>query len=148
MLSKEDHYRTCLQLLELAENISWNRFYNFLMCNSILVLAWATLYAQDQISGPTRIALALISIFGGVSGVIWGSLGKCGREITTAHVDQAHQLELGCLDSSTPEHLRPIAEAKRIRQKHPKWASSTFLLQAGPWGFTILYVVLFVICLV
>ncbi len=144
MLSKDDHYRTCLQLLDLAESTSWNRFYNFLMCNSILVLAWATLYAQDQPPWPTRVVLALIATLGGVSGVLWAALGKCGREITTAHVNQAHKLEPECLDPSTPDELRPIGEAKRIRLNHPKWASSTCLLQAGPWGFTVLCAVLFV----
>jgi hypothetical protein len=76
MVSRGELYSALVQMVNNAESISWNRFYNFLMGNSILVLAWATIYASQDRSTLTSIVLSAICVFGAGSGIVWAALGK------------------------------------------------------------------------
>ncbi len=71
-------YSGLLSLVIHAEAVRWNRFNNFLMVNSILLLAWATIYTYKDISLMRSIVLMLISFIGLFSGLIWSGLGIRG----------------------------------------------------------------------
>lgn len=48
LVSAKDVYAAVFKMIVNAENISWNRFYNFLWFNSILIVSWATVW----VAGP------------------------------------------------------------------------------------------------
>jgi hypothetical protein len=89
MICRRDLHAALIQMVIHAESISWNRFYNFLMGNSILVLAWATIYGSQDRSILSSIVLSAICVFGASSGVAWAELGKRSRKHVEIHFNQA-----------------------------------------------------------
>lgn len=146
MISNRELYAAQIQMIIHAENVSWNRLYNFLMGNSILVLAWATIYASSQCSVLTRFVLSAICLLGGVSGIAWIELGARSRDILKKHMNQTLAIEDGenIWEGKVEDSLKPIKAAKAIVDD-PKWkcyGKSMFLLKAMPCAFTALYVVM------
>ena len=47
-MTLKEVYASLVQMTISAETVSWNRFYNFLMFNTILVLAWATIWVSKD----------------------------------------------------------------------------------------------------
>jgi hypothetical protein len=129
-----------------AEAISWNRLYNFLMGNSILVLAWATVYASTQASILTRVVLTAICLLGGGSGVAWASLGGRTRKHVQRHFDQALEIEQTppMWEDGIPNELKPFTGTSAIRDSAKWYSTNHFLLKAMPWAFTALYTVMLV----
>ena len=141
-----DVFSGLLQLAMHAENTSWNRFYNFLMGNSILVLAWATIYVSSTHSVMSMIVMIAICLLGGISGPPWSNLGVRGRESLREYCNTGLSLEN---DSSIwPKALDKykvfnLITSVRDSLPNPKSGSYT-LLKTAPWGFSVLYAVLVV----
>jgi len=140
----EGMYSCVAQFLMHAENTSWNRFYNFLMVNSILVLAWATLYNPLDLTPQRDVVLTAICILGGVSCVFWAGLGYRGRQFVNLFV------EIGQLEPATPKPpatldswpgLFKLIDYKIHSYSH-SWAGSYYILTFGPLVFMVLYAVL------
>lgn len=93
VITIRDLYSVLTQLVIHAESISWNRLYNFLTCNSILVLAWATAYVSQAPNPDCKIVLVAFCILGAASGIVWAELGKRGRAYLDHYRDQAKDLE-------------------------------------------------------
>src|SRR5207244_552336 len=110
-------YPALIQLVVHAESISWNRLYNFLMGNSILVLAWATIYASNQDSVPTRLVLSAICVLGGLSGIAWADLGKRTRKHLDQHFDQAREIEKSptAWEPGVADEHKPFRQAAAVR---------------------------------
>ena len=70
MITDKELYPSLVQLRIHADSVTWNRFYNFLMFNSILVLAWATVYAAHPRPIGAWAVLVAFCFFGGLSGVV------------------------------------------------------------------------------
>ena len=148
--SAKDVYSALVQLVIHAESITWNRFNNFLMGNSILVLAWATVFVSTTHSCMTTFVLSAICILGVLSGPAWAALGARGRKYHDKYVALASNMETDstCWPGELDKH-KPFAQTEDIRGTLPnRWSTSYFLLQAGPWCFAILYIVLLVASLI
>lgn len=88
-------YPNIVQMANHAESITWNRFYNFTMANSILVLAWATVY-----SGTTSVhrlslstVLCAMCLLGIVTGYLWAGHAVRGREFLTGYLNMGRLVE-------------------------------------------------------
>lgn len=74
-VTAKEIYPVLVQLVIYAESITWNRFYNFLMGNSILILAWATIFVSPCSKGlGGKSVLVAISLLGAASGVAWAAI--------------------------------------------------------------------------
>src|SRR5438552_2911872 len=93
MISRKDLYAAIIQMVIHAETISWNRFYNFLMGNSVLVVAWAAVFSSQAVSVLVSIVLSVICLFGVCSGIVWAELGKRSREHVDKHFNQGRDVE-------------------------------------------------------
>jgi hypothetical protein len=141
-ISFKEIYSALVQMVTNAESITWNRFYNFLMGNSILVLAWATLFVSQANRPLEGYVMLAICIFGGASGPFWAWLGERGRNFLNAYVDQAIIIEDKWPESFN--ELKIFTKSKHMRDNLPrKMAGSYYLLKFIPWGFSILYLVMF-----
>ncbi|MBU0533344.1 MAG: hypothetical protein KJ887_00890 [Candidatus Omnitrophica bacterium] len=130
-------YQALPALINGAESISWNRFNNFLLFNSILILAWATIYANinEEITTNHSFLLGGICILGLAISFIWCALGFRGR----SNVDLF--LKIGkAIESNYPEGHKPITEAAKLRDTQPfSWSGSTYILTITPLLIALLY---------
>jgi len=145
MVTAQTLHPSLVQLVIHAEATSWNRFYNFLMFNTILILAWSTIYvAQNRPAGAAAI-LATMTVLGAVSGIAMAALGVRGRKFLDEYVDLAVKIEAD--DKCWPEVLaqyKPLTLTKDRIAKFPfGWAGSRYLLTWGPLALTGFYVFLF-----
>lgn len=152
-ISNRELYSAQIQLIIHAETTSWNRLYNFLMGNTILVLAWATIYASSHRSLVADLVLSAICIMGGVSGIAWSQLGVRSRRILNKYMKQASAIEC---DSAAWEHgvksaSKPItptlsfnaeASEKGVTCNWKRYGTSSYLLKCTPCAFTAFYVAL------
>ena len=99
MIANKDVYATLTQMIVQVENISWNRFYNFLMGSSILVLAWGTLYASDHKGWYVKLVLVLLCLVGCASGPPWPKwaceLGITSKSYSKWRVRWSHIMPCG-----------------------------------------------------
>ena len=141
--AKEIH-ASLMQLFMNAENVSWSRFNNFLLFNSILVLSWATIVAPGT-GKQYIIVLSAICFLGIVSGVCWSFLGYRGRFIQKEYLGMAIKLESEEL--FWPDNLKewkPATKTKELLESlHCSNAgSSKVILTWAPVVVAALYVVL------
>jgi hypothetical protein len=128
-----------------AETISWNRFYNFLMGNSVLVLAWATIYASQDRSVISSIVLSAICLVGGFSGIVWAQLGRRSRKYVEAYFCQAIDVEKNAKwGEGVSDTCKPFTRTKDIRDEASWFGTSTFVLKWIPLLFTALYLLLII----
>jgi hypothetical protein len=94
IMKENEIYPSLIQMIIQAENITWNRFNNFLMFNTILVLAWSTIYAADHNANQSfKWPLVTFCIFGGLSGIFWALLGIRGRKYLNKYLEVAREFE-------------------------------------------------------
>ena len=142
-IGKSDVYTIYKDLVIHSETISWNRFGNFLVISSILVLAWVTLFAIKDNLIWRAIVMTGISTIGVITGLIWADLGARGREYLDQYKAKAVEIETNhgkenWWDNGIEEKDRPY----QIDIK-PKWYSkSKTLLVWVPRLFSFLHVLL------
>ena len=146
MIAFKDLYAVITQMVIQDEAISWNRLYNFSMANSILVLAWATIYASSQNTISAKIVLSAICLLGGLSGIAWAELGTRTRKHFDGHFAQALAIEkkTNAWEPEVDDATKPFLGSEAIRSTAAWYSSNPFLLKYTPLGFTALYVVLLV----
>jgi hypothetical protein len=152
MISLKDLYSALTQLVIHAESISWNRLYNFLTCNCILLLAWSTISASEP-ACPGKTAMVLMCLVGGISGIAWWELGRRGRAFLDHYGNHAKRLEEqpNAFDPSVPKGEVEGSDPPRevwpfqFRVEGPLFGKSRYILTWGPLVFTGLYMALAVI---
>lgn len=113
-----------------AEQTRWWILYDFLMANSILILAWATIYAGAK-SSPV---LYVLSIAGFLLSILWLGLSKRAN----GYVDMYG--ELGKLaEEKTPAIFGPFSRATKYRSRLPPFKTGWVLLII-PSIFGLVYV--------
>lgn len=143
-ISAKEVYLSTLQLVMHSEATTWNRFYNFLMGNSILILAWATIFASKNNSVAAKCVMLAICILGAISGIAWAALGYRGREFVKKNLNIGANMEKD-VKIILPElnKYNPLTESEFLRDYLPfPWSGSLFLLTIGPLSVTVLYMVL------
>jgi hypothetical protein len=141
-----------------AENVTQSRMYNFLCCNSILVLSWATVFvASPQPAQAGRpyvlIALATLSL---LLGILYARFGSGAAKFIQMHYDLSLILEAKlpkALWTATPivalqhgtayECKSDYQQGKIIPGQH-QGIHTGHMLVAVPILFAILSAVLFV----
>ena len=141
MITAKELYPSVIQLIIHAETISWNRFYNFLMFNTILILAWATVYSQEIRPAWGSAVLAIMCVLGGVSGLAWAGLGVRGRKFLNEYLLLAEHIEADAQCwSQDVQKYKPITLTRQWISTFPfGCAGSRFLLTGGSLAFTAFY---------
>ncbi len=139
-----DPYNTITQLVIHAETITWNRFSNFLTGNSILVLAWATIYSNKIEELNARLILFAITVVGVLSCPVWAAIGSRGRKYVIAYTDLARKIEESAIWPRKYLDHKIFTRDVQLRESLP-WREfgSYFLLIFTPWCFEVLYILLF-----
>ena len=135
--TKDLVYQSLPTFINNAESISWNRFTSFLLFNSILILAWATIYANlnEKLTTNHSFLLGGICILGLVISFIWCALGFRGRSNVGLFLKIGENIESGHI-----ENLKPITEAKKLRDSQPfSWSGSIYVLTMTPLLIAFLY---------
>ena len=140
-------YSNLVQLTIHSEEIAWNRFNNFLLGNSILILAWAALLSSaDQISKkPVLFALCILGL---ISSIFWSGLGYRSRKFLIKHIAMGAYIEAdpACWPSVLNQKYKPFSQIKSIRDTSPfGWCGGRYILIFGPLLFAIFYIFLGVI---
>jgi len=91
LLTTKDVYSTFMKMMSDAETISWSRFNNFLVFNSVLIFTWVHLWNGSSRPAPILIAL---SVTGVLSGILWAGLGYRGRKFLDKYMNMAKAIEL------------------------------------------------------
>lgn len=108
------------------------------MFNSILVVAWATVFCQKELPLWGTTSLKVFCIVGMLTGVTWMGLGYRGREYGTYFLSQAARFE-----DSLPEYCRVCNKGLETRNEFWfPWAGSYLHLIGWPFLFIALHVVL------
>lgn len=168
-VTNADIYNSLPQLISNAEQISWNRLYNFLTANSIMILAWSAIYAAKlPCSFLTTGVLVAICAVGTLMGIFWFGLGIRGRGFLNALVCWGAKIEEQkgqgiklytfieiIRDKGVdklPEDYRPSIRGSWIKEfyktlRKKKWFNlfgSYFTLTLIPVFFVIIYIFLIV----
>jgi hypothetical protein len=139
-MNDEDVYQTLVSHATAAENISWSRFNNFLLFNSILILAWVTLYTQPSHPEQYALLLSVLSALGIVSGHFWAGLGLRGRNNVSKFLAIGKNIEskLGAWNEKGP-----FSNAIQLRDSGPfALCGSIYILTFGPFVSSILHIIL------
>jgi hypothetical protein len=76
-----------------AEIVTQTRLYNFLFCDSILILAWATVFSSDFVQGARTHVLVMLSGVSFLLGVAYAFLGHRACAFLRMHYDVDAYLE-------------------------------------------------------
>jgi hypothetical protein len=130
-----DIYGPLVELIIHGQDNKLNLFSSFLFFQSILLLAWATVWQISSSPGRTWILL-IFSAFGMFSSVVWavlsGDYANAGRRFSEAGV----QFERKFFPSGVSHFLEAREE---IVASKPKWKTGRFLIASVTWGFVLLY---------
>ena len=134
-----DSYR---ELVIHSEKISWGRFQNLLLINSILVVAWAILFHDFHDKDAhiwARLVLTAITIPGILTGVAWADLGKRSRQYLDLYKAKLQAIEEHHDKEDWWEDGIPITDRPfQITVATCRFSSSTFLLFWTPLLFSLL----------
>jgi hypothetical protein len=136
-------YSALVQLLTGAEATRWNRFYNYLTANSLLVLAWATLY-DVPLNTPKTAVLVAISVIGSAGGLAWAMLGYRSTRFHDAYMRLGKHMEMQTVGGVANRQCAPLSVSLQIRDSAPFGflGSSYYILTVGPLVLAGLYVLL------
>lgn len=140
-----DPYSTLAQLVTSAEAITWNRFNNFLVSNTILMMAWATVYAGNKTSSMSMMVLVVMTVVGFTTCPMWAALGSRGRGFLKAYIQLGSLIEDdNNLWPKEFDKYKPFKKTEELREELP-WNQfgSFFILTFIPWLFAVLYLALF-----
>lgn len=110
-LARRDLYSAAIQLIIHAENITWTRSSNFLLANSILMLAWATIFASSLCDQRKAVFLSLLSGLGFVLSFVWAPFSYRSRRYLKAYRESGITLEQNL---SPPLHEGPLSKGEKI----------------------------------
>ena len=150
VIDNQSLYSAATNLAIYSEQSRWARLNSYLVVNSILLVAWATVFASQ--SGDHRSSvLAVLCLPGIALGILWAFLG----ERSSQYLDILHS-SIEKFEKSIPVEmsLRPFLEIAGLREKVrgggklTKLTSSRTIVIGVPIVFSLLYVFLGVISLV
>ncbi len=141
-LNPKDVYATLVQLGIHGQDNKLNLLSSFLFFQSVLLLAWATVWQIECNAGRVQI-LHAFSFFGTLSSIVWFVLGLDYADASKQYSKAAEDLERH-FENGLP---RPLTERhKKLDDKSPL-ATSKFLIGLVTLGFVTLYPVLeFILC--
>ena len=146
-LGPKDLYASVINQLISTEHTSWVRFNSFLTTNSILVLAWAAIFAAGR-SPPMLVAhivLYAVCLLGILSCVVWWGLGRRSRRHVEGFLNMGVRMERTWFGSVGMD-FHPCETAADARNRSPTcWTGSYRIMVYGPVVFAGLYLILLVV---
>src|SRR3990172_6393057 len=143
--NRERLYEAAIQLVVHTDNSSWTRMYNFLTANSILMLAWATIFATIQGNGqnipPKASVLSAISLFGLVLSIAWAPFCSRGRKLHRHYVHVARTLERN-LENGSQEEVNDGPLSTDVRLRFLRWEQLFRTERLAVWmpiGFAVMF---------
>jgi hypothetical protein len=145
MVTQREVHLSLINLIIHAETISWSRFYNFLMFNTILILAWATIYVKAPPPYLAGYVMAILCVLGALSGIFWFGLGVRGREFLENYIDLAKKFESDpkCWSNELEPYKLGTQTSEWNKKIRYKWASSKYLVAGGALALVFFYGFLF-----
>lgn len=160
-----DLYETACEFVRNSENLTWERLNTFLLSNSILVLAWATIFSalKEHESPSSYIVLIVIAVLGIVVTCYLGHVVKRTREhleldfkqglhiekklVYEEGVREAEvKVELGC--DEKVYKVTQFAGHDQLRERVPPSLQSRKVVAVIVGSFLILYIILIAISVV
>lgn len=136
-------YQSLIELAIHGQDNKLNLFSSFLFFQSVLLLAWATVW-QTTDNNARYAILVVLTCFGSLSSVLWAVLGSDYADSSDLFSCAAEKLE-----EFFPNEVkqRPLTERRRQRRGKGTFFTSRRLIGLVTWGFVILYPVLqMVVC--
>ncbi len=148
-ITNREIYSVLTNLTIHAASNNWNRFNNYLIVNSFLILSYVTLFDPSKSSVLAKIILIFISIIGIIGGIFWYFLGERGKKALREFVAMGSQMEL---KFSSINH-KPFQKIEEIREEifpclwgtFYKLAGEYYILRWGPLLFAFFYITLLII---
>ncbi len=139
-------YQAYRDLVVHSEDVSWSRFESLLIINSILIVAWATLFAkQPPLSVWTKVVMTAISLLGITVGWAWSDLGRRGRQYLDQYKAKAKAIEEHHDKKDWWEEGIPITDRPfQVTVVTRRLSSSAFLLIWLPLLFSLMNVILLI----
>lgn len=140
-------YTALVELVTHTENIRWGRLNTFLTMSSIMIAAWAILFATPVSTCLKKALLAFLCIPGILLGPAFSALGRRSSEFLDLYYELALQME-----KTFPENVpKPFLtgqekirhEVLHKRSKHI--TSSRWLLKVIPLLFTGVFLFLVIV---
>jgi len=88
-------YSDIVQLIIHSDNLNWQRFYYFLVFNSILFLAWVGLHSSVFLELHKLLLLVLFPLIGLIVGFIWIPAARRGIAFQNYYMAWARYIERG-----------------------------------------------------
>lgn len=144
-ISKSKIYETFSNLVIHSENVRWNRFNNLLIINSVLILAWATIFSSTKCIPSKEAVLTIICFTGIVIGLLWAWLGKRSCRYLEAFHTEAEILERLEKNYKMPMPFEVSGRLREIaRNSISKIATSTTIVIYIPIFFSIIFIFLLI----
>lgn len=139
-------YQTASQQWAHAEQIRWTLLYNYLMASTILLLAWAAVFASSDRSVTKAGVLVLLALGGVALSSLWVALGARATGFVRTYAAAGEKLEVEFIKAANiaPPNS-PFAVAREHRRDVKgiaRQAPSSFVLWIVPTVFLLLYNVL------
>ncbi|MEM3433366.1 MAG: hypothetical protein QXI12_07490 [Candidatus Methanomethyliaceae archaeon] len=139
-------YTGLVELVTHAENIRWGRLNTLLTMSSIMITAWAIVFAAPASVSLKKTLLTVLCVPGILLGPAFSLLGRRSSDFLDLYYELALQME-----HFFPENApRPFLAGQQIRQEVARkrgkhFTSSRWLLRAIPLLFTSLFTFLMVL---
>ncbi len=137
-------YQAIIQLVTSAESITWSRFNNFLIANSIIILAWSSIYNFSP-SDTKEYVLIILSALGIIGSIIWLNLNLRGRKFLEEYILIGSEIE-NKYGEKLDNNFLILNKTKSLAKNLPfKVSSSKYILSFWAICFLIVYILLFFI---
>jgi hypothetical protein len=142
-------YQVAAQLWAHSEQIRWSLLYDYLMASTILLLAWATVFASPLAHGTARaIILVLLAAGGTLISFVWTAFVLRDSTFVDMFENVGVQAE-GALTyyrgQASPPLRGPFVSNRAHRDKVPtvlRWATSRRVVLLVCGAFTLIYAAL------
>ncbi len=131
-----DHFNAAANLWIHLDQTRHMALYNYLMATTILLLAWATIFAAN---GKHRLVLITLAMAGILLSLVWVAYGHRANR----HVTQAEEVALAFEGPGGP-----FSKRKEARTEMPipgKLANSKYVIPGVPILFAVVYTFLLIV---
>lgn len=127
-------YQTASLHWQHAETLRWTLLYNYLVASTILLLAWAAVFAaKPKMHGRTSI-LVILAAMGAFSSCLWWALGARANGFAEVYREIAKQLESALSDARGPFYGRDRYLSQDVCW-FEKWPTTSFVVLVVPVAF-------------
>lgn len=137
-------YSVIAGLLTHSEQISWNRFNLYILFNSMIFIAWTSMYSATNVDCFSLLIMVLISLLGIIGGVAFSCLGYRGRKFVDACLEAGARLENTRIwPTELPAETKIFKRLRNIRDTIPfGFAGSRYILVYGPIVLLVVFLVM------